>query len=475
MTASIRFVGCAALAAACAASLGAQSKPLQPLMVVRLDPGPAASPGPEPLAVDPGSESSDQRSLQDPGTSGQLTPLAVSRLDEPGASATLDSVRPFSLRLSEQVPIRDVLLMLVRDTGLSLVIEPGIDAQFMGELKEVSLRQALDLVLRAQGLDYSVERTAIRVFPRRAETRIFDVNVAAVRRSAAGETTTSSSLPDGGPAGNTALVRWAVDRDEFDAIGAGIQSLLSPDGRFAVDRAAGVAQVTDYPDRLDRVGLYLESVDRRLRRQVDIDARVVEVTLGSPTAAGVDWAAAVDRARTSGSRGAASINFEAFLKALGEQGTVAVLASPRLNALHNEPALMRIGIQDVTFVREVSGGEDETVRIVPAPVLDGFTLAVTAHITADGMVTMNVAPSVTQRTGETRAQDRQSAPVLAVGEWATAVRLHDGETLVLPGLRRDRDRQVTSESRGLLGLFRREQVQSTHSELAVLLTPRIRG
>jgi MSHA biogenesis protein MshL len=449
----------------------AQTRSLQPLVVVRLDPGSAGADGSR--AIDPGTYSAGAGPAL--GGQEQLTPLPVTRLDDPGRSATLDAVRPISLRISEPLPVRDVLMMLVRETGLSLVMEPGIDATFVGELKDVTLRQALALAVHPQGLDFAVEGTAIRVFHRRAETRFFDVNIALARRSGEGETRAASASPADGASGSRAAVRWKVEADPFDGLAAGIQSLLSTDGKFSIDRAAGIAQVSDYPERLARVATYIESAERRLNRQVDVQAQVVEVTLTDPNLAGVDWTAAIERARTPGAFGVPTLNFQTFVAALGEQGQVSVIAAPRLQVLHNEPALMRVGIEDVSFVRPADAAGDDDDPVVPAAFLDGFALALTAHITADGAVTMTVAPSVTQPTGETRTHQGQRAPVVAIDQWSTAVRLRDGETLVLPGLRRDRDRRVPVESTGLIGLFRREQTQRTRSELAVLLTPRIRS
>jgi hypothetical protein len=83
----------------------------------------------------------------------------------------------------------------------------------------------------------------------------------------------------------TGLLRTAVRRRA---------QLLSPSGRMHVDSNAGVVQVTDFADRLDQVGLYLETVTLRASRQVRLDARVLEVTLGSP--AGIDWTAVGARA-----------------------------------------------------------------------------------------------------------------------------------------------------------------------------------
>lgn len=450
----------AGLALAATAVLMGQSRPLQPLLVVRLSDGGRPVPA---VAREAGSQA------QETARPSQLPPLPVARLDPTGANATLDAVRPLSLRFAQPMAVRDVLLLLVRDTGLSLVTEPGVEGTFVGELSGVTLRQALDLVLRPHGFDYSVEGGAIRVYRRRTETRIFDINVSAVRRRGSGSLSTSSSLRGNPESGSRAGVEWAADADAFEEISRAIQSLLSPQGRFAVDRRAGVVQVTDYDDRIDRVSVYLESVERRLVRQVDIEARVVEVTFFSdPPAGGVDWPSAIAKAQTTSASGTVTLDFAAFVRALGEQGRVSVLASPRVKALHNEPAVMRVGLQDVTFEREGPDGRQEHATAV----LDGFSLAVVPHISADGMVTMSVAPSVVQRTGDVRERDRQKAPVTAVSEVSTSVRIRDGETLVLPGLRRERERQEPS-GRGLAGLFRRAPSQRAHSELAVLLTPKV--
>lgn len=393
-----------------------------------------------------------------------LEPLPVVRLDS-AASATLDSVRPLSMRFSQPVPLRDVLLLLVRDTGLSLATEPDIEGTFVGELSGVTLRQALDLVLGPHGVGYTVEGSAIRVFRKRPETRIFDINVSNAVRSGSGETAFSTGLPGSAAPATRGQVQWRAEADPFAEITRAVGSLLSSDGRFSVDRKAGVVQVTDYADRLDRVSLYLESVERRLRRQVEIVARLVEVTLSDPGAYAVDWSAAVERARTPAPRSTGTLDFQAFVSALGQQGTVTVLASPRITTLHNEPALVRVGTQDVVFTRE--GDADRAGSL-----LEGFALTVTPHISADGEITLAISPALAQKTGEVRSHDGQRVPVLAVDELNAAVRLRDGETLVLPGLSRE-STLTEAPARGLTALFRREQVRKARSEVAVLLTAKV--
>ena len=75
----------------------------------------------------------------------------------------------------------------------------------------------------------------------------------------------------------------------FADLDQGHQDLLSEHGTFNLDRKAGLLQVTDFPERLERVGVYLDAVQDRVLRQVQIEARVLEVELNDQKAPGVDW------------------------------------------------------------------------------------------------------------------------------------------------------------------------------------------
>ena len=84
-------------------------------------------------------------SALDSQTAVPLKPLPAIQL-ETERDARLDGPR-FSLGFSRPTPIADVLLLLVRDTRLSVVPDPGLTQRFIGDLKNVTLREALDLIL----------------------------------------------------------------------------------------------------------------------------------------------------------------------------------------------------------------------------------------------------------------------------------------------------------------------------------------
>ena len=100
-----------------------------------------------------------------------LRPLAVTQLDERQQTSDLDSTRPITITLSDPTPITDLLVMIVRDTRLSVVPDPDVQGTFRGELKDVTLRQALDDRAAAR-LRLLGEGNLIRVFKRRFETAV---------------------------------------------------------------------------------------------------------------------------------------------------------------------------------------------------------------------------------------------------------------------------------------------------------------
>ncbi len=345
-----------------------------------------------------------------PGQASPVPPaLPLTQLDDRTLSADLDN-RTFSLTFAQPVAIQDVLLLLVRGTSLSIVPDPSVNGMFIGELKNVTVRQALGLILQPFGLDFTADGGFIRVFKREPETRLYDVSFLAADRSGA------SSVGS-----DAARVTTATKTDVFADITKGLPTILSDKGTFNVDRKAGLVQVTDFRERLDRVGVYLDAVQDRVQRQVQVEARVLEVELNDEKAAALDW---------SSLRGARDM--DRVMAALAAQGSIRTLATPRVTMLNNEPGIVKT---------------------------DAITLSLTPQISPDSIITLSLTPLLS-------APQSLSSDMVA--------RVADGETIVLAGLGRDfetRERKNVGISGGWFG--RSTIVTKKHAELVVLLTPRI--
>jgi len=368
---------------------------------------------------------------QQPPSAAPLRPVPITQLDLQQRHPVLDG-RRVSLRPTRPTPIKDILPVLVRGTRLSVIADPSITQTFVGELKNVTIREALDVILEPSGLEYSIRGDVIRVFPRELETRFFHIDYVSTQR-----TSTRS----------TSHVTGKDSPDVYAELAEGVKSLLSADGRMNIDRTAALLRVTDRPSRLARVEQYLDAVMQRATRQVQIEAKIIEVELRDEFSAGIDWRSVTNGLAPNSTQAPTPVSggptltlnvtdFSAVLKALSAQGTVNVLSSPRIIATNNEPTIMRAATQDTRSVSE------------------SIVLSLTAQISADGLIHMNVNPSVTERTGLATSPGGDQMPLVTVREADTVVRVRQGDTVVIAGLIRERpDRRK--------------------SDLVILLTPTV--
>ena len=82
------------------------------------------------------------------------------------ADTGLDDPRTLTLSVIQPTPLRTVLELLFRGTAVSAVVPASLTGTFSGELRNVTLRQALDAVVSHSGCGYAVHATVIHVFPR---------------------------------------------------------------------------------------------------------------------------------------------------------------------------------------------------------------------------------------------------------------------------------------------------------------------
>ncbi|MFO7695439.1 MAG: secretin and TonB N-terminal domain-containing protein [Vicinamibacterales bacterium] len=453
---------------------------------------------------------------QQPG----LPPLAVSQIEDGRRSEAMNQT--FSLSFAEPISIRELLLLLVRDTDLSVVVDPDVEGTFSGELKNVSLRQALALVLEPHGLTFAFHDNVVRVRREQVQTRLFNINYVATRRSGTRGTGMMGmsgqggygygmtggvsaagygggySGGSGGIGGSQASVTGTDSGDVFEELQAGVETLLSEAGRLNIDRKAGLIQVTDYPGRLDKIAVYIEAYETRALRQVRIVAKILEVELREDFSAGIDWTLILKHAgdavaltqRLAPTRGSGAFtigvdikDFKGLLEAFASQGNVNVMASPWVMAMNNEPAVMRVGTQDVYFVTtsqvDASSGQVLQTVVTPQTINEGVTLSVTPQIAADGIINMSIMPSITERTGTATSRLGDQVPIVSVRETDTLVRVHEGETIVIAGLMQDRT-SVDKSKVPILGdvpvvggLFRREERTKRKTDLVILLTPTV--
>ena len=129
-----------------------------------------------------------------------------------------------------------------------------------------------------------------------------------------------------------------------------------------LDRTAGIVQVTDFAERLQQVGIYVEAVTLRATRQVRLSARVLDVALTDQRS--IDWMAVAKNAGVVIGPGAGiHVNdLDGLVRAIGAFGAVRTIAAPQILAMNNQPATMRIGA-----VPGAATADERSAGVCPPP------------------------------------------------------------------------------------------------------------
>lgn len=293
------------------------------------------------------------------------------------------------------------------------------------------------------------------------------------------------------------------------------------EGRVTMNKIAGTVQVTTSPRRMKAVDAYMQSMMQGINRQVYIEARILDVSLTDDASFGIDWTKVAfgknqnltfSTVGTSGNgniitaaAGGAAVqpatsflnytknfpasflvsNITAAIQALEEQGTVRVLSQPKVRAMNNQAAIMKVGT-DRTFytlnttVTTTTAGSITNTTENANKVTEGVVLSVTPQISADGYVTLNVMPTINKIVGiDTSPSGNSNAPQVETKQTSTLVRLKDGQTAVIGGLIMEEDsdtgRQVPGVGNvpGLGWLFKGKYSNKVRKELVIFITPHL--
>jgi len=471
-----------------------------------------------------------------PAPEASLEELTVPQFqeEEPARLAIGSPGKLYSLRVREG-QLQDVLLALAQDSGENLVVDPEVAGTVTVNLNRVTLEQALDALLTQ--LDYSFRREGrlILISKPVLETRLFSVNYVSTNRKGDKTIVATHGSGAGGEQISASETRiqgtdqtdfWAEIQEGLTAIiftdekpaavlrarqTGVVSSMSSKDGRkLVISRMTGIIQVRDYPDRLREVARFLEQMEATIQRQVFIEARFLEVRLFKEFQTGIRWdniqnemlglditelalswnifgggtsSSAAGALLVAGNPLAASgaeFVLSDLVEALETQGKVKALASPKVATLNNQTAIVKIARQDVYFTSEISQGDVSTLQSFTPNTIDvGVILDVTPQIGPDGMIVMNIHPSITAEFERVAAPDGTEFPLLRIRETDTVVKVRDGQTIIIAGLIEETDQRqrvglpCLTNLPTLQYLFGYRQEKTEKTELVILITPTV--
>ncbi|MCP4364549.1 MAG: hypothetical protein GY800_04550 [Planctomycetes bacterium] len=282
-------------------------------------------------------------------------------------------------------------------------------------------------------------------------------------------------------------------------------------GVFSINQLAGIIVINSYPEIIGKAAELIEAVEGTVQRQVLIQAKIVEVLLDDDYIYGIDWnlvfnlkgdknpknkwsrfqqtpAAFLSRAFTDTTGSFSQFTMatgaiKVLIQSLERQGEVNIISSPKVSTLNNQTAIIRVATVEQVFIGTTTTiattATTETAGASSTPVTIGVTLDVTPQISHTGVITMNIHPTITDKVGETQSRFGDTAPIIAVRETDTVVRVRDGETIVIGGLMSDK--VIVTENKfpflwrlpGIGRAFVAEDKQVDKIDLVIFITPTV--
>jgi general secretion pathway protein D len=317
---------------------------------------------------------------------------------------------------------------------------------------------------------------------------------------------------DAGPAGGAA----GSGNETVQAAGAAktITAEFEKSVSVFANKETGVLIVRATNRQHEKVQEFIDKVMATAKRQVLIEATIVEVKLNDQYQQGINWSRALLGAQgfalsqagsvgVGATAGALTINYFdptsnygnilASIQLLETFGNVKVLSSPKLSVMNNQTASLKVADSKVYFTIT-----SNTTPCAPSPctpittytsspnsVSVGFVMSVTPHISDSDMVTINVRPTITRITGYVTDPNpaltliANKIPEIQTREMESIIKVESGQTAVMGGLIQESIDKNTSEVPflariPLLGnLFQNRDDTTSKTELVIFLRPAV--
>lgn len=415
---------------------------------------------------------------------------------------------PISVNLKD-VDLKDFFRLIHEISGLNVVLDPNVHGSLTIVLDDVPWDQALDIVLKNDGLARELDGNVLRI------ATIETLKKEADSRRAQQE----SQMMAVEKVTVTRFLSYAHSKDVVPTV----KKFLTQRGDVISDDRTNAVIISDIPAVMPGIDRLLTQLDRKTQ-EVEIEARVVAATRSFArdigTQLGFGWgnnanaaggASSVgtspigvfglnpqytvvgtsppsattstqiplfsNLANASPTSGLSFINFsrhvqiDAILTMAESRGLLKILSRPRVVTQNNIQALVRQGVR-VPIVTQAQLGGPPTVTYVDA----FLRLTVVPQITSEGTIFLNVdVENTTPDFGRTV----QGNPTLITQQATTQVLVTDGGTVVIGGVIQTQN-SVNINQVPLLGnipalgnLFKHRQVSTSNQELIFFITPRI--
>lgn len=437
---------------------------------------------------------------------------------------------------AKNMPLSDVIDLIATQSNIQIDVRALPQRKLTLFLKHVPLRVVLKKVAEQSGLVYTYHNGILTIDQDRPVWKPYTLDLVNIKKSVKGSISLNmsvgSAVATSGDTGNTqstsgpntSEVKLESEQDPWGEIEANLKAILNlngdqgensargnrestiakPANALSINRQAGLIMVYA-PERLQKkVAEYLNRVTRRSKRQVLIEAMVVEVQLSDAHQAGIDWSAFM---ATNGTQAQLSntypihivtannqlsqlFNMDLGIKLLQKFGKTRVISQPKIVALNNQSAILKVVDNQVYFTTSVNTDSNQSTttttfetQVHTVPV--GFMMTVTPFVADDDRIDLYVRPNISRILGYVadphpelaRAGVKSEIPIIQEREISTTLQLHNGETVAIGGLMQSENSDTSNglpgvaDVPGVGALFKSVDNSNSRSELVIFLRP----
>ncbi|GJM22985.1 MAG: hypothetical protein DHS20C15_29000 [Planctomycetota bacterium] len=395
---------------------------------------------------------------------------------------------------ARNIDVSEAFIQLRQITRRNVVIAPGIDLRFTGDLYDMGFDEAVEVIAESVGLALRRRGSVLFLEPPEVETRVYKLHYSRAQELV------SMIQPLLGEQGFVSGTAEALQGIAPDSESAGSDSFAQSD----------VIMVRDLPEVLDIVGELIAVVDAR-PQQVLVEATILSAKLEDDLQFGVNLSKLADadflEAGATSPNGtslnvptqsSATINegfgivdtnvanglstgglnvaflsgrVGAFLRAVQTLTDTTVLANPKILTLNKQRGEVLLGRRDgyITSTTTQTSTTEEVEFLET-----GTRLIFRPFVGEGGMVRMEIHPEDSEG-----GLNDLGLPFEETTEVTTNVMVRSGQTVIVGGLFRERLRTTKTKvpwlgDLPLLGwLFRSTHDERVREEIIVMLTPHI--
>lgn len=385
--------------------------------------------------------------------------------------------KTISFSVTDQIPLKDVLIELGRVAKIDIDIDPSISGGIIINAKNRPLKEVIDRIANLANLRYTYEKGILHFERDSPYLKNYLVDYI-----------TDGSLWTDVQTNVTAI----MSTQEFTPSGGDSDSSSSSSlskSSFSSNKSAGIISVFATEKQHSAIKEYLSEVEKTASAQVLIEAKVVEVNLNDEYKTGINWSSSAGKGGIkfiNGYTGADSTNvvgttasvsgpvdavitkvfgtnINADVSALEKFGTTRTLSSPRVHAINNQKATLDFTDKLVYFkvdqAQSATGAASTTgSNIVTSTITStkqeekvGVSLDITPSInTKTGDITMKIKPIISvvssyvtdpaSPKGLTDVNSKpifNNVPVVQTRTIETIAKIQSGNVIVIGGLMKE--------------------------------------